>query len=142
MTPTPITHHHDGHGLNESIAIGCDERDPDNGGASHVYTLLMPATEEYIKAYRRGGGGTHHPGHYVGRLTFQHGPRDEPGSTRGITDAALLAIVLDRYEGFQAGPYACDDNAAVIAHLKAALSRMKHRAAERAHRGVLGRNEK
>ena len=115
--------HHDGHGLNDKLIIRCDDRDPGAGGASHNYTAKMDDTDEQVIT-----------------VCFQYGPRDtgEPG----CTDAALLAIVLDRYEGFQSGPYKCRENALVITKLEEALHWMQHRANDRARRGVLGRNEK
>lgn len=106
--------HHDGHGLNDRLTITCDKRDPNAGGASHMYAATMI-----------GVCGN------VLDLTFQHGQLDAPGSTLGITDAALLAVMLDRYEGFQAGPYACRENALVITKLEEALHWMNHRANER-----------
>lgn len=118
-----IETHHDGHGLNESIEIGADPQDPNGGGASHDYTFTMGGVE-------------------VGRVQFQHGPRQEPGSTPGITEAALLAVLLDRLTAFQAGPYPCEENAEQIKHLEAALALTKKRADERAARQVLGKNLK
>ncbi len=119
-----ITHHHDGHGLNDEIIIDCDARDPDNGNASHHYSA-----------------GPGEPGVDDATVHFQQGPRGEPGSIRGCTDAVLLAIVLDRYEGFQSGDYACCENALVITKLQEALHWMKHRADDRSRRGVLGKNK-
>lgn len=120
-----ITHHHDGHGLNDSIAITCDERDETSGNTSHEYAASMNEGKTIVAS-----------------VSFQHGPRDAPDSIPGATDAVLLAIVLDRYEGFQAGPYACDENALVVTKLQEALHWMQHRANERARRGVLGKNAK
>jgi len=122
-----IIDHHDGHGLNDEITIHHDDRDPDNGNASHHYFCKL---EKTIIA-----DGV------VADIHFQHGPRDEPGSIAGVTDAVLLAIVLDRYRGFQSGPYACRENALVITKIEEALHWMKHRADARARRGVLGKNE-
>lgn len=121
-----IDHHHDGHGLNDIITIGCDERDPNSGGASHDYRLLIEVPGGTLK---------------VGRIQFQHGPRKEPGSTPGVTEAALLAILIDRLEGFQAGPYRCRENAIMLTKLQECLHWTRHRADERARRGVLGKNE-
>ena len=63
-------------------------------------------------------------------------------STPGITENVLLAILIDRLMGFQAGPYACGENGSALAYLKAALSTLKARSDERAARGVLGKSEK
>jgi hypothetical protein len=126
IDPLPITHHHDGHGLNESLVIHRDTPDPENGNASHGYTV------GYVERGMRLN---------VAHVDFQHGPRDEEDSTTGCTDATLLAIVLDRYNGFQSGKYRCRENALVITKLEEALHWMKHRADGRAGRGVLGKNE-
>lgn len=116
--------HHDGHGLNESIRITADVRDSLTGGnASHYYKLEID-------------------GQSVGVLQFQHGSRNVAGSKPGVTEAALLTILIDRLEGFQAGPFACVENEQQLDLLRAALALTKMRADERARRGVLGRNEK
>ena len=119
----PITDHFDGFGLNDAIAITRDERDTERGGnASHHYTFTMN-------------------GKCVGTLQFQHGPRNEDGSVEGLTDAAPLVAVLDRYRGFQSGPFRCRENAIVITKLEEALLWMKKRAFDRAAQGVLGKNQ-
>lgn len=121
-------HHHDGHGLNESLKITSDAKDPAAGGASHHYLVYA--------------GGPDCFGPIVASVQFQHGPRNEANSHAGITEAVLLAILIDRLEGFQAGPYACPENDEQLLHLRAALALTKARADARAARGVLGRNAK
>lgn len=121
----PITTHHDGHGLNEGLEIYCDNRDPKAGGASHDYTIHAKD-----------------PGAPVAQIQFQHGPREEDGSKHGCTEASLLAILIDRMEAFQAGPYACHENDMVKTKLQEALFWTRYRVDERAKRGVLGRNQK
>ena len=116
-----ITTHHDGHGLNEAIEIVADELGP--GGASHHYNVT----------YRKGEIGTQ-----VADVQFQKGPRDIGGSTPGVTDVALLAIVRDRVEAFQAGEFACQENAMALEGLIMAMDWMRIRADNRADRGVLG----
>ncbi len=117
--------HHDGHGLNESIVISKD--DADGSGASHHY-------EAYIEK----------DGHaaVIMRVQFQKGPRNVEGSTPGCTEAALLAVLIDRLQGFQAGPYSCRENAIQLTHLEECLHWTKARADARAKRGVLGKNIK
>ena len=112
-----IEHHHDGHGLNDSIRITADDLGP--GGASHSYHLTI-------------GGDP------VGWIRFQRGPRNDPTSTPGVTEAALLAVLIDRLQCFNAGPYACRENAIQITKLEEALHWTKARADARAKRGVLG----
>lgn len=121
--------HHDGHGLNERITILADERDPSSGGASHHYLVTMPS--DCIDSDE-----------IVAEIHFQHGPRNAKGSRQGITEAALIAVLLDRLEGFQAGPYSCRENALTKTKLEEALHWSRHRADARARRGVLGKNKK
>jgi hypothetical protein len=113
--------HHDGHGLNESIAIISDA--PDQSGASHLYELFIG-------------------GEPVAHIQFQKGPRNVEGSTPGATEAALYAVLIDRLRGFQSGPYGCRENAIQLTKLEETLHWTKARADERAKRGVLGKNAK
>lgn len=120
----PDQKHHDGFGLNDLVTIECDDRDPDAGGASHNYVLKM-----------KGVG-------VVGAVQFQHGARTLATSKPGALDAVLLAVVLDRFESFQAGPFASRENAIVITKLEEALMWIGKRTRDRARRGVLGKNKK
>src|SRR5206468_2523547 len=116
----------DGHGLNELLEIESDE--PDQSGAAHRFTIS-----------RR-----HPPGflpdvvHDVARIQFQKGPRHEAQSISGVTEAAVIAVLIDRIQGFQKGPFACRENALALTKLQEALFWTRHRADERAQRGVLG----
>lgn len=112
-----IDTHHDGHGLNESILIEADEFGP--GNASHQYTLSIE-------------------GRNVGAIQFQDGPRNVEGSKAGVTEAALLAVLIDRLRCFQDGPYSCRENAIQLTKLEEVLHWTKARADARAKRGVLG----
>lgn len=118
-----ITTHHDGHGLAESITIEADDLDPSAGGASHVYVARIKGQE-------------------VARVQFQHGPRDEPGSDPGCLDSVLLAFVADRMACFNAGTFPDRTNALVRTKCEEGMHWLRHRADERAARGVLGKNEK
>lgn len=120
-----IDSHHDGHGLNESLEIVAD--DADQSGASHSYTI------DIVNGQQR---------HQVARVQFQKGPRHEEESTPGCTEASLLAILIDRLRGFQAGPYPCKENAVVLTKLEECMMWVKERAHARAKRGVLGTNTK
>lgn len=115
--------------LNNKLDIVRDSRDHETGGgASHEYVVTHGATAT-------------EPGEEVARVQFQHGPRDKDGSVDGCTDQVLVAILLDRYRAFQAGGFACRENALVITKLEEALHWMQHRALERHRRGVLGKLE-
>jgi hypothetical protein len=116
-----VTIHHDSHGLNELIKITTDE--PDKSGAAHHYTMSMS-------------------GSVPASIQFQQGPRYVQDSIDGITEAAMLAVLIDRLQGFQQGPYGCRENAIIITKLEECLHWTKARADERAKRGVLGKNER
>ena len=131
--------HEDGLGLNDLIEIKADPRDPEAGNASHVYRVWMDVTHTQA-AIESGCTGPARG--MVAAIDFQHGPRLSATSEPGITEAVLLAILIDRLEGFQAGPFACEENAAQLAHLRAAMHLTRDRAIARAQRGVLGKNEK
>ncbi len=73
-------------------------------------------------------------------LDFQNGPIEEVG-INGITNEALLAIILDRLEGFQKGPFACDENQIAVIHIQSALEALKERTADRIKRGVEGTHQ-
>lgn len=106
-----------------SNVAALDERDPNAGGASHLYGIQYAG-----------------PGD-VCRIQFQHGARAVEGSTPGVFDDDLLAIVQDRMEAFQAGPFACGENAAALAGIRAAREALGIRVARRIKAGVLGANE-
>lgn len=116
-----IDTHHDGHGLNESIQIHSD--DADRSGAAHYYDGTID-------------------GRPIFHIQFQQGPRNVEGSTPGATEAAILAVLIDRLQGFQAGPYSCRENAIQLTKLEEVLHWTKARADARAKRGVLGHNIK
>ena len=122
-----------GHQINEcnqAITIEADEPDPKNGNASHVYDVYVcninPNKIEEA-AYTRTV------------IEFQHGPIKEVG-TNGLTHEVLLAILIDRVEGFQSGPYACEENTLALEALKAAQAAFHSRTKKRVERGVEGTN--
>jgi hypothetical protein len=125
--PREVFGHHDGHGLTESIHIQADAPGP--GGASHEYTIWVQTSHE-------------DPQPIVARIQFQKGPRNIEGSVPGIVESALLAIVIDRMNAFNAGEYRCRENSLVATKCEEAIHWLKHRADERARRQVLGTYEK
>lgn len=105
---------------------------PGAGGASHRYhiTGAMPGAT-HPRAQR---------GHLLAQIGFQNGPIGEHGQN-GVTHEALLAIIIDRLESFQAGPYACEENASALAHCYSALASLKTRTAARVARQVEGTSQ-
>ncbi len=97
-----------------------DARDPGSGFSSHQYGIQFGGPGDMLK------------------IQFQHGPRGGATSTPGVFDDDLLAIEEDRLEGFQAGPFCCDENAEALAHIKAARAALGRRVAARISKGVLG----
>lgn len=72
-------------------------------------------------------------------LKFQNGPISADGKgVNGITHEALIAILIDRLQGFQSGPYACRENALALTKLEEAAHWLHHRTRSRMARGVEG----
>jgi hypothetical protein len=110
----------DGDSANHQLIIKVLD-EPGQGGACHQYNI----------DWYGSGAGT-----FVG---FQNGPIKEFG-VNGVTQEALLAIVIDRLRGFQSGPFACEDNAIALDYGEKMLFRLQKRTRERIARGVEGRN--
>ncbi len=110
---------------NDAITIDADDRNPENGNASHVYTLSWHEADE--------------SGHDID-IPFQNGPINEVG-VNGVTNEALLAILIDRIEGFQTSKWSCEENAVALRHLKDARAALNDRTRARADRGVEGTHE-
>jgi hypothetical protein len=94
---------------------------PGAGGACHEYEIRLP-----------DGSGL--------RLAFQNGPIAETG-VNGITHEVLLAILMDRLEGFQSGPFRSDYNENALYHLMQAQTILQARTKERMARGVEGTHQ-
>lgn len=74
-------------------------------------------------------------------IVFQNGPIKEVG-VNGVTQEALLAIVIDRLRSFQAGPFSCRENALALTKCEEALMWLQRRTVARIKRGVEGTHEK
>lgn len=96
--------------------------EPGQGGANHWYEI----------SDNRG---------CMAKILFQNGPIKEFG-VNGITQEAMLAIVIDRLRSFQAGQFACDANAVALGQCQSALYNLQARTRERIARGVEGTNVK
>lgn len=96
------------------------------GGAYHHYEIAAANHDEL--------------GHTVVPtiINFQKGPRNEPDSIHGVVDGDLLEVVRHRLQCFQAGEFACRENAIALTHIEEALMWMNKRAEDRAERNVLG----
>lgn len=114
--------YHKANPANERITIEAD--DLGAGGASHTYDVRWEA-----------GGG------YQGcnRVMFQNGPIEDHG-VNGVTNEALVAIVIDRLRCFQSGPFSCRENALALTKLEEAMHWLNARTTDRLARGVEGKN--
>ncbi|MCC6800437.1 MAG: hypothetical protein IT325_09980 [Anaerolineae bacterium] len=74
------------------------------------------------------------------RILFQNGPIAEAG-VNGVTHEALIAIVIDRLQAFQKGPFACRENALALTKLEEAQHWLHHRTRARMARQVEGTHE-
>lgn len=98
--------------------------EPGIGGAHHQYEIT------------HGGADFHVPL----QIAFQDGPIGDVG-VNGVTHEALLAVVIDRLRCFQAGPFACRQNALALTKLEEGLMWLHARTHERAMRGVEGTHQ-
>lgn len=98
------------------------------GGANHRYEIAG-----YDQSKNPSFSGTGVP--HVSMILFQNGPIAEAG-VNGVTQEVLLAIVQDRLESFQAGPYATEENARALAAVKEAQHWLQFRTLKRMARGV------
>ncbi|NOV28030.1 hypothetical protein E5S69_31585 [Cupriavidus necator] len=73
-------------------------------------------------------------------VLFQNGPIPEVG-VNGITQEVLLAIVADRLRSFQAGPFACRENALALTKIEEAQHWLQQRTIARMRRGVEGTHQ-
>mgnify|MGYP003996171781 CR=1 FL=1 len=111
---------HKVNGLNEAITIDVIDQ-PGGGGACHHYVVDLVGIPQTT-------------------ITFQNGPLDEVDAN-GLSNESLLAIVEDRLQGFQNGPYACRENAIALTKLQEAMMWLHKRTRDRMARGVEGTHE-
>lgn len=100
--------------------------EPGAGGANHVYQ---------VSGFNNAPGAPDGSGYMTIRISFQNGPIAEAG-VNGLTQEVLLAICADRLRSFQAGPYACRDNAVALTKIDEAQMWLQRRTLERMRRGV------
>ena len=74
-------------------------------------------------------------------IRFQSGPISEANPVNGAQIEDVIQILIHRLEGFQAGAFACEENAEALKHLDEALAVLDRRTAQRKQQGVEGKNE-
>ena len=118
---------------NDKLVITITD-EPGAGGANHAYSVTgmdMSENPSYSKECHAG----------VLNVVFQNGPINENG-VNGITQEVLLAIVADRLRSFQAGPYACRENALALTKIEEAQHWLQQRTIARMRCGVEGTHAK
>lgn len=130
---------HQVNGCNEQLKITVlDERG--QGGASHRYDITgfdannnpafaSPGLPMAAMSFDRTS------------IVFQNGPIAEVG-TNGATHEAYLAVLIDRLQDFQGGPYSNDFNARALDYLLLAQQELQARTRERLARGVEGTHQR
>lgn len=118
--------------VNDKIKIEVTD-EPGAGGAHHRYK---------ISGMSLGSNGSRvtceDPMGFISIL-FQNGPINEHG-VNGVTQEALLAIVADRLNSFQYGPFACRENEVALEKVQEAMEALQSRTKARMARGVEGKN--
>lgn len=75
-----------------------------------------------------------------GWLIFQDGPIDGENFQNGTFNETLLHLIANRFEVWQAGPFACSENEEALYHVRRALNAMHRRTAARERQGVEGKD--
>lgn len=109
-------------GLNDALTVTVLD-EPGVGGGCHQYSIRWKNERDQTE-----------PHCFIG---FQKGPIQEAG-VNGISQEAILAIVIDRLRCYQAGKYACESNARALTNLELAMHNLQERTLERTARGVEG----
>ncbi len=117
-----ITTHHTNE-CNRAIRVLADDRDERAGNSSHCYQCEVDNDPSAVVI-----------------INFQRGPIKEAG-INGITNEVLLAIVIDRLEGFQSSKFACKENERALEHCRESLAYLEERTKNRELRGVEGTNK-
>ncbi len=112
----------EGDSANHQVTIAVTD-EPGAGGANHAYSIRWKNERDQTE-----------PHAFIG---FQNGPIKENG-VNGVTQEALLAIVVDRLRSFQKGPFSCRENAIALTHCEDALMWLQRRTRVRIARGVEG----
>ena len=130
-TPARSITDHQTNPANDKLTITVVDA-PGAGGANHLYEIRGFDARTNASARNPDFAPL-----FGSDILFQNGPINEKG-VNGVTQEALLAIVIDRLRCFQAGPYACRENALALTKCEEALHWLHHRTRARMARGVEG----
>ena len=111
--------------LNRAVTIFAEE--PEDEGAPARYSIrvaLPPQLSSEVLAVE---------------LPFQRGAVGVDGSNvNGISDEALIEVLINRLKVYQAGKWAGETNGTALSHLEKALAALEDRTAKRRSAGVEG----
>lgn len=99
------------------------------GGARHHYVINIRPEFLKLEQHER-----------LLDIDFQDGPIKESG-INGVMNENLLAILIDRLDGFQSGPYACAENQEALDACYLALDALTRRTALRESEGTEGTHQ-
>lgn len=120
---TAVAHHKSGlNDINDYIDVRAVDQ-PGAGGGYHQYILSSEKCEE------------------DGLVTFHQPDAKRHGVLTGFTNEAYLAVILHRLECFQAGPFACEENAVALRYGHLMMEAMHQRSARRTAAGIEGKLE-
>jgi hypothetical protein len=137
-------------GLNERLEITAQDK-PGSGGANHTYLIEGYQNDEPAMSWP--GGVRRHFTRL--EIDFQNGPIQGCEDLNGITNEALLAVLIDRMRGFQGmapvhgnpsinqlgkdpAPFRSRENACALTHLEEAMMWLQKRTRDRMARSVEG----
>lgn len=115
---------------NDTLTIAATDT-PGTGGAQHRYVVSGFNNEANASKFTVDEPATELV------ILFQNGPIPEVG-VNGVTQEVLLSIVADRLRSFQAGPFACRENALALTKIEEAQHWLQQRTLARMRRGVEG----
>jgi hypothetical protein len=118
---------------NDKLTITVTD-EPGQGGANYRYEIAG------FDAVRNPAAFGDDPSNRM-PVVFQNGPIAEVG-VNGVTHEALLAVLIDRLQSFQSGPFACRENALALTKLEEAKHWLNSRTLSRMARGVEGTHQK
>lgn len=118
--------------LHKTIIVrALDDSGP--GGANHAYSIEFTMTKD--------GNGVVQPVPDNLHINFQKGAVNEVG-INGVSDEALLEIIIDRAAAFSKGPFSSAEGTLALRKLQEAKFWLRARYEDRAERGVEGYNKK
>ena len=117
-----IKTHHGADPINNKVVVEAWDDTPATG-SNRVYRLSVNVEDHNQE---------------IAKIKFHAGP----GDVDGVTNEALLAVLIDRLRGFQNGPTSCRENAISLTKLEEALLWLQSRSRDRVNRGVIGTPQK